>query len=124
MFDITVLESGNLEITLDAADESERLELIEEILELMERKDDLSILLDGTESYWSNGSFYPFDAGDGNPFVGLTSALMIAESLNFDDNGDAEIIGDCWHFGNYMVESFLDGLLCDGRVVFTICRQD
>lgn len=124
MFNLTKLENGDLEITIDAADDSERQDLIEEIEELQTRKTDLDILMGGTEGYWTNGSYQPFDAGQGNPFVGLSSAPCISESLEFDDNGDATIHGDFWYFENYMIESFLDVLIQDGRVVFTICKQE
>ena len=123
MFDITVLESGNLEITLDAADDSERQDLIEEIEELQTRKTDLDILLEGTERYWTNGSYQPFDAAVGNPFVGLTSAPCIAEEMSYDDNGDAEIIGDLWYYNLYQIESFIDELLRYGRFIFTLHRE-
>ena len=48
--------------------------------ETRERYDDVSALCELTEPYWTNGSFQPFDAGAGNPFVGLTSAPCIADS--------------------------------------------
>lgn len=125
MFNLTKLENGDLEITLDAADDSERQDLIEEIEELQTRKTDLDILLEGTESYWTNGSYQPFDAGEGNPFVGLTSAPCIAENVYVDDDsGKVEIEGDFWYFDLYMIESFIEELLREGRVVFTICKQE
>lgn len=118
MFDLTQLENGKLRLTLDYADEAEKAELENDLLELMSRKTDILILIDGTEKYWTNGSYQPFDAGGGDPFVGLTSAPMIAEEMSYDENGDAEIIGDCWYFGNYMIESFIDVLIENGEVLF------
>lgn len=122
MFILTQLENGDLELTLDAADENETDDLKSEISEMQEKKDDLSILIEGTESYWTNGSFQPFDAGQGNPFVGLTESPCIAESMGYDDNGDAEIEGEFWYFGDYMIESFLDILKEKGKVIFTLAR--
>jgi len=118
MFDLTVLESGHLKITLDFADENERDVLVSDILEMQSEKDDLTILIEGTESYWANGSFQPFDADQGNPFVGLTSAPCVAESMEYHDDGACEIYGRFWYFGNYQIVSFLDVLIETGQVVF------
>ena len=123
MFDLRVSESGNLEVTLDFADENEKQSLIEEIGEMQEKKTDLDILIEGTERYWTNGSYQPFDAGAGNPFVGLTDAPMVANSMSFDDDGNAEIEGDFWYYGNYQITSFIEELIREGRVVFTLCKQ-
>ena len=106
MFDLTKLENGKLRITLDFFDEKEKAELIEELQEMKTKKDDLSILLDWTESYQTNGGYHPFDAGEGNPFVGLTEAPMIAESMDYDDDGNAMIDGDVWYFNDYIVDSW------------------
>lgn len=119
MFILTELASGDLEITLDAVDETERLELIEEINEKLEQMDDISLLFHGTDSYWTNGSYQPFDAGKANPFVGLTNSPCVAESMTYDDEGNADIEGKHWWFPNYQVESFIDTLINKGSVIFT-----
>lgn len=119
MFDLTKLENGKLRISLDFFDEKEKGELIEELQELNTRKDDLSILLDWTESYWTNGSYQPFDAGEGNPYVGLTEAPCVAESMTYDDDGNATVEGDFWYFGDYMIRSFIDDIIENGYVDFS-----
>lgn len=113
---LTKLENGDLEITFDESDR----EGIEEMLD--DGHSDLSILLEGTEHYFTNGGFHPFDAGAGNPFVGLTNATCIAQSLDFDDNGNATIEGDYWFDANYMIRNCIEDMLSDGRVVFTLAR--
>lgn len=70
------------------------------------------------ESYSCNGSYAPFDAGDGNPFVGLTSAPCIAEYLSWDDNGNVTIDGNFWYFADYMIADELHLLARYGVVIF------
>lgn len=82
-----------------------------------------STLADGLESYWTNGSYQPFDAGDGNPFVGLTSAPCIAETMNFEDDGTQTIDGDFWYFDRYVIDCPLEQLRNFGRAVFTLARE-
>lgn len=108
----TILPDGSLKLT---AGNEERAR----IKELAERgMDDVSILCDGTEHYWTNGGFHPFDASAANPFVGLTSAPCIAEDMSCDDDGKWEVIGRLWYFGNYMLRSPIEELKNRGRVIF------
>ncbi len=83
--------------------------------------DDVSILRELTEPYWTNGSYAPFDAGDGRPFVGLTSAPCIAEDLDYPDDSDGPVLnGRLWYFPDYMLRSPVDELKRRGRVVFAL----
>lgn len=82
-------------------------------------RDEISILRELTECYWTNGSYAPFDAGDARPFVGLTSAPCIAEDLDYPDEGDPVIRGRLWWFPNYMVRSCVEELMTRGRTTFT-----
>lgn len=111
------LDNGDLELTCDP-----------------ESRAELREALAGSGGYWGafaelfeshscNGSFTPFDAGEGNPFVGLTSAPCIAESMDYPDNGDSVIAGDFWHFGDYMIRDPLEELCESGRTVFTLARE-
>lgn len=105
-----VLESGHL---LLRADDPTRVYLAEH----RDRGDD-TLLLEMLEHYWANGRYEPFSAGDANPFVGLTDAPCIAESLNTADDGTRTIEGRLWAFMNYQVESPVDTLITKGRVLF------
>lgn len=67
-----------------------------------------------------NGSFTVSDAGDGNPFVGLTSAPCVAECMHYADDGTAEIEGRLWFSPNYAVENELETLAETGRFVWTL----
>lgn len=87
-------------------------------------RDYWSILGELFEPFFTNGSYEPFDAGDGNPFVGLTSAPCIAESLDYLDDGTKRIQGEFWHFENYMLVDPLDELRNRGRTVFTLAREN
>lgn len=79
-----------------------------------------SIMAELLESYSCNGSFTHFDAGDGNPFVGLSSAPCIAEQMDFLDDGTLEIVGDFWAFDDYAIIDDLDELKNRGRVVYRL----
>ena len=70
------------------------------------------------EPHLTNGSYEPFDAGEGNPFVGLTSAPCIAENLSIEDDGARTIVGKLWTYDNYMVRDPLIDLRDRGRTVF------
>lgn len=111
-----ILPNGNLKIIADAeakvwiAEERDR-----------GRTDD-DILWDGFEGYWNNGSYYPFDAGAGNPFVGLTAAPCIAESMDVLDDGTKLIEGRLWYCTHYELTSFVDNLLDDGFTIFNLAE--
>lgn len=82
-----------------------------------------SAFADLFESYSCNGSYTPFDAGEGNPFVGLTSAPCIAESMDYPDSGEAEIVGRLWWFPHYAIDDPLQELARHGRTVFTLADE-
>jgi hypothetical protein len=116
MFSIEVLPDGNLKVK--AGNDARRW--IKE-----EQQDDRSsdsILWDGTERYWTNGSFEPFDAGQANPFVGLTCAPCIAEALHCRDHGDREIVGGFWYFERYQLVDLVEVLKRTGHVIFSRAR--
>jgi hypothetical protein len=100
------------------------LEVEDDDADLLMREDlgDVDLLYPLLEPYWANGGFEPFDAGAGNPFVGLTSAPCIAESMNVDDDGMRVIVGRFWHYGDYMVKDFVALLRRDGKVVFDLAE--
>lgn len=112
MLSIQKLASGHLQITADAVARAELLDQME-----LGRTSD-QILMDGTESYWTNGSYTPFDAGQANPFVGLTCAPCIAEHLDVDDDGARTVDGGLWWYPNYMVSDPMEVLMKTGSVVF------
>lgn len=80
------------------------------------------ILADIFEQERCNGGFEPFEPGSGEPysapFVGLTSAPCIAESLNYEDDGRQTIEGRVWWFPDYATHDPLDELKNRGRTVF------
>ncbi len=112
MLKCQIMPSGDLFV---AADNETR----EDISDAIESgKDYLSILCDIFEGYSCNGSYTPFDSSEGNPFVGLTSAPCIAESLSVEDNGDLNIDGRLWWFPNYMLHDPIIELRNKGETVF------
>ncbi len=115
MITCTELDNGNLQLTINESDK-------QELLDNLQERGFWTTFCDAMESYSCNGSFTPFDAGQGNPFVGLTDAPCIAESMDYLDNGDAEIVGEFWYFDNYMLECPLEKLANDGQVIFNLAR--
>lgn len=85
-------------------------------------RDYYSILAELFEPYSCNGSYTHFDAGQANPFVGLTSAPCIAESMDYPDNGDCVLVGKFWHHADYMITNDLDLLIDKGRAVYSLAR--
>lgn len=111
-----VKPSGNLKLTLDPGG----AEWIQEMQDAGKSSD--AILWDGTEHYWTNGRYEPFDAGQGNPFVGLTSATCIAQYMAYADNGDKSIEGEFWYFDAYAIEDPMQLLKTRGWVYFHLAR--
>jgi hypothetical protein len=114
--DVNIMENGNLKITADK-------ETREEICYMWEDgKSFWSILCELFEDYSCNGSYTPFDAGDANPFVGLTNAPCIAETMDYLDNGELELIGRFWYFADYMITNPFETLRDTGEIIFNIAE--
>lgn len=116
MFSVEVLPNGDLKV---CAGNKARTWIKDE--QLSGRFSD-SILQDGMEHYWTNGGFEPFGAGEANPFVGLTCAPCIAETLDVLDNGEREVVGRLWYFDRYAIEDPMEQLKRTGKVVFNLAR--
>lgn len=71
------------------------------------------------ENYSCNGGFVHFDASNGNPFIGLTSAPAIAEGMNFNDEGVQTIEGRAWAFIGYELRDECEELKNKGFVIYT-----
>jgi hypothetical protein len=78
-------------------------------------------IYEALEPYSCNGSYAAFDAGDGNPFVGLSNAPCVAESLYMNDEGENIIEGRFWYADNYMITCPYYELAKTGRTVLTLC---
>lgn len=119
MLTVERLENGDLKLTLDA-------EGREELAEGMADKSFnwWSCLYTLFEPYFTNGSYEPFDAGDANPFVGLTSAPCIAEEMTVEDDGNRVIEGDFWYFARYMIDDPLDELRDSGETIFQLAPKE
>lgn len=110
---VTILPNGDLKLT---ANNETRAYIASE---LRQGKRD-HIIYDLLEYDICNGGFTPFDAGDANPFVGLTTAPCIAEAMTTEDNGDNVIDGRFWYFDDYMIRDELEELARRGRVVYKL----
>lgn len=111
-----ILPNGDL---LTTADNETRNEIAEFMSSGRNR---WTILADIFEPYSCNGSFTPFDASDGNPFVGLTSAPCVAECLNYEDSGDRTIDGRFWYSPDYCLINELEQLKNRGRFVWSLAQ--
>jgi len=106
------VESGNLWVVADSPEDQI------EIKESLDKNGFWSTMAEIFEPYSCNGSFTPFDAGGANPFVGLTNAPCIAESMDYLDNGDSKIEGRFWYYPDYMIRCPLEELAETGSVRF------
>ena len=113
MITCTILKNGNLKIT--AANETRG-----ELKYQLENNGYWATLFTAFESYSTNGSFTPFDAAIGNPFVGITSAPCVAESLTVEDDGSSTVAGRCWAFIQYETKCDLTELINTGKVIYTL----
>jgi hypothetical protein len=112
MITIREMKDGRLKITAD----NEARQYIAD--KLHDGRGYWSIWAELIEPYSCNGSYTHFDAGQGNPFVGLTGAPCIAESMSYPDSGDLEVDGKLWYFDRYMLECDLRQLKNTGRVYY------
>ena len=110
---VIIQDEGTLLLETEADDQS---------LLMRDDLNDVDLLYPLLEPYWANGGFEPFDAGAGDPFVGLTSAPCIAESMNVEDDGTHVIVGRFWYYGDYMVKDFVALLRRDGKIVFDLAE--
>lgn len=115
----TILPNGDLKLT---ADNETRRDIADALAQPSGNW--WGVYCDEMESYSCNGSFTPFDAGDANPFVGLTSAPCIAESMCSDDSGENEIEGRFWYNADYMTRDELRELARFGRYVYTLATGE
>lgn len=113
---ITKLDNGNLRLSVDS-------EMAENLRDNLEARGFWSAFCDLLEPFSANGSYEAFDAGDANPFVGLTSAPCIAESMDCADNGDKSINGNFWYFERYMIDCPLETLAETGEVIFNLAKD-
>lgn len=112
MLKCTILENGALRLT---ADNATRRQIAEDLAADMGWWATWAHLF---ERYETNGQFTPFDAGDGNPCIGLTSAPAIAESMDIHDDGSREIVGRAWYNASYEMRDELDELKRLGRYTY------
>lgn len=124
------LELSNIAVTVTVDGDSLILSLdssnapddIESALEYVSNDcgDDIANLSNLLESYWTNGQYYVIESDDVTPPIGMTDAPFIAESLyGDDDNPRQHLEGRAWYFPNYMVESPVETLLRNGKVIFS-----
>lgn len=115
MITCTILENGNLSLVADDPTE---------FADEYSHGDFWRMLCDAMEGYSCNGSFTPFDAGQANPFVGLTSATCIAESMDILDNGNQTIEGRFWYDNEYAIRDPLELLARGETVIFHLAREE
>lgn len=117
MLNFEILPNGNLSVTAT----NEGRELINEKREEWDRQ---TLLWELAEPYSVNGSYTFFDAGEGNPNVGLTDAPCIAECLNYEEDGERTIEGRFWYLSDYATrdEDELEDWLDGKAVIFTLAE--
>lgn len=116
MLNVDVLGNGNLSLSIEPA-------YLDDAQDEYVGKDYWSVMSDLFEPFSCNGSYTIFDAGEANPFVGLTSAPCIAEIMDVSDDGTRTIQGDFWYFDAYSLRNDLEELLLGSKVVYTLYQE-
>jgi hypothetical protein len=112
MIDCEILENGDLKLIAD-----------EEAREYIAERQDAgacywSIMAELFEDHACNGSYTHFDAGQADPFVGLTAAPCIAEGMAYPDSGDLETVGRVWWLSDYAIRDDLGELRDTGETIY------
>lgn len=118
-FKVEILENGNLALSLPDADDREE---VQDMID--DHRGYWYIMSELFEQYSTNGEFTHFDASEANPFVGLTSAPCIAESMDVLDDGTMEIVGRFWFFSKYVTEMETELLAAGETVEYTYFQVD
>ena len=105
--------NGNLQLSVD----EETAEEIKYQRKTLERGW-WEIAADLFEEHSCNGSYTLFDAGQANPYVGITAAPCIAEVMNTDDDGNNKVEGHLWFDKDYMILDFLETLATKHTYIF------
>lgn len=119
---ITVTPGGHLKLVAGHEAREEIHDILERLARVGSSNIDIDVLWEVLETYSSNGAYEPFDAGQANPFVGLTSAPCIAERMIYEEDGTKTIDGRLWWYPNYQIESPVDTLAKTGEVIFTLAQ--
>lgn len=101
--------TNNLIITIN-------LEDIDEVKQMYEEYGYYYTMCQIFEPYQTNGSYTFFDT-EIIP-IGLTNAPAIAESMEYDDQGNQTPIGNIWYFKNYQTENEIENLIKGIPVTF------
>lgn len=126
MIKCTILQNGNLKIT---AGNDTRQWIKESMLFTTCKKSGAKewtsrnywqIMAELFEDYSTNSKFQHFNPDNANPFVGLTSAPCIAESMELSDDGEYSIVGSLWHFPQYALRYDLEELKNKGFVIYQL----
>lgn len=115
MLHIELLENGNLSLTVPSTEDRDELQH-----DINEQRGYWNIMSELFEDYACNGSYTHFDSSQANPFVGMTEAPCIAESMDISDDGDKIIGGKYWYFANYVFEVEAELLAKGETVIYTL----
>lgn len=116
MMNVKVLDNGDLELSLEALDANK----IENLQKIYNTKGESRLMGIFLSEYSSNNSYTYFDAGNANPYVGLSDAPCIAECMYMTDGFTNKIAGKFWYYVDYTVIDYCQKLLSGKSVVFTL----
>lgn len=105
------------ELTIELTEDG-RVELLAELENKGEHFNDEDVLWELLEEHWTNGaidSVRPEEVG------ALTDSLLLVQDAPRNDNGDLELEADAivYWFSSYCINSYIEVLLKDGKIVFT-----
>ena len=112
MIDLTILENGNLRLSLEK-------DCREELEELREKFGISVVLHQALEAYWANGWYI----GTANQLWQMSESPVICEEGYVEDNGSNTLHGKAWYFPNYMIEDEIETILEKGYVDFDFWQE-
>jgi hypothetical protein len=114
----TILENGNLQLTLEDNEVAD----VEDLLEKASDRDHgfLCELLDYA-GLSTNGHLYPVLP---HQVGALTDAPIISDEVVYEDDGTVNVPGKVWWFPGYELRSFAEELLRDQQVIFTASPEN
>lgn len=109
------LENGKLRIKF-VGNEDDKIE----ILEMLEKQGSNSVLMDITESHWTNSwAVFP----DADVLGQMSNCPVICEDGSVEDDGSNTLYGKAWYFPNYMIIGEVDEIVNTGFVDFELWQD-
>lgn len=116
-FGSVTMETGPDGLTLRLREDFNK----EELKQALEEKGEIALIGEFFENLFANSSWREVDPED---IGALTSAPILGDDVNMNDQGDITSVGNVYWYPDYQVKSFFDDLIEDGTTFFTLAPED